>query len=158
MSCKGGDAALETYIKKFRMDVQRQLEANQFKRCTDNLTSNERIALCKLWQRWDVVIKPADKGSAVVVLSKKDYINEAERQLNNHAHYTKLHIDPTPRFILEIKSFINSMFAKGQIDKHTRDFLYHSRVARFYLLPKIHKPGNPDKTIVSSDSVLTENI
>ena len=45
-----------------------------------------------------MVIKPTDKGSAVVILSKEDYISEAERQLNNHAHYTKLDVDPTPRF------------------------------------------------------------
>ena len=95
MPPKGGDAALETYIRKFRADVQQQLEANQLKRCTDNLTSNEKIALRKLRQRRDVVIKPADKGSAVVVLSKQDYIIEAERQLNNHAHYTKLNADPS---------------------------------------------------------------
>ena len=107
-----------------------------------------------------MVIKPADKGSAVVVLSKKDYINEAERQLNSHAHYTKLGADLTPQFVVEIKSFIHSMFANGQIDKHTRDFLipHHSRVATLYLLPKIHKPGNLDSPIVSSNGAPTKNI
>ena len=97
MPPKGGDAALETYIRKFRADVKQQLEVNQLKRCTDNLTSAERIALRGLRQRTDVVIKPADKGSAVVVLSKEDYIDEAERQLNNRAHYAPLNADPTPR-------------------------------------------------------------
>ena len=96
MPPKGGDAALETYIRKFRADVKQQLDVNQPKRCTDNLTSAQRIALHRLRQRTDVVIKPADKGSAVVVLSKEDYINEAERQLNNHAHYVRLNADPTP--------------------------------------------------------------
>ena len=111
MPPKGGDAALETYIRKFRKDVQQQLEVNQLKRCCDNLTSNERIALRKLQQRTDVVIKPADKGSAVIILSKEDYINEAERQINNHAHYVRLNTDPTPRSAAEIKSFLHSMFA-----------------------------------------------
>ena len=32
------------------------------------------------------------------------------------------------------------------------------RVARFYLLPKIHKPGNPGRPIVSSNSAPTKNI
>ena len=60
---------------------------------------------------------------------------------------------------VEIQSFIHFMFANGQIDKHTRDFLipHHSRAARFYLSPKIHKPGNPGRLIVSSNSDLTEN-
>ena len=68
----------ETYIRKFRADVKQQLEANQIKRSTDNLTSTERIALRRLQQRTDVVIKLTDKGSAVVILSKEHYINEAE--------------------------------------------------------------------------------
>ena len=52
------------------------------------------------------------------------------------------------------------MFSNGQIDKHTRNFLIpnHSWVARFYLLPKIHKPGNPGRPIVSSNSTPTKNI
>ena len=135
MPPKGGDAALETYIQKFRADVKQQLEVNQPKRCTDNLTSAERIALGRLRQRMDVVIKPADKGSAVVFLSKEDYINEAEQQLNNHSPYVRLKTDPTPRSALEIKSFISSMFVNGQINKYTRDFLIlqHPWVARFYL-------------------------
>ena len=32
------------------------------------------------------------------------------------------------------------------------------RLARFYLLPKIHKPGNPGRSIVSSNNSPTENI
>ena len=74
MPPKGGDAALETYIRKFRADVQHQLKTNYSKRCT----SNERIALRQFQQHTDVVIKRADKGSVVVVLSKEDYIIEAE--------------------------------------------------------------------------------
>ena len=52
------------------------------------------------------------------------------------------------------------MFANRQIDKHTRDFLIpqHPRVAKFYLLPKLHKLGNPGRPIVSSNSAQTEII
>ena len=39
-------------------------------------------------------MKPADKGSAVVVLSTEDYIKEADRQLNNQSYYKKLDADP----------------------------------------------------------------
>ena len=122
--------------------------------------SNERIALHNLWQRTDVAIKPADKGSAVVGFSKEDYIDEVERQLNNHAHYIRLNTDPTPRSTAGIKSFIHSMFANRQIDKYTREILIPHRpwVARFYLLPKIHKPGNPCRPTVTLNSALTENI
>ena len=89
--------ALETYIKKVRTEVERQLEDNIYKRCIDNLPSTERNVLRNLWQRTDIIIKLADKGSAGVVLSKEDYIKEADRQLNNQNYYQKLDADPTHR-------------------------------------------------------------
>ena len=79
----------------------------------------------------------------VVVLSKEDYIKLADRQLNNQSYYNKLDADPTPRYASEISSFINSMFMRGKINKKIKNYLipHHPRTARFYLLPKIHKPG-----------------
>ena len=110
------DAVLETYIKKVRMDVEHLLEVNN-KRCKNNLLSVKGNALWNLQQQTDIVIKPADEGSTVVMLSKEDYIKEADRQLNNHTYYQKLDVDLTPQYASEIKSFIHSMFSRGQIDK-----------------------------------------
>ena len=52
------------------------------------------------------------------------------------------------------------MYAKGLINKKTKDFLIprHPRTAKFYLLPKIHKPGNPGRPIVASNGAPTEKI
>jgi hypothetical protein len=41
----------------------------------------ERTALQNLRSNEDIIIKPADKGSAVVVMDKSAYIQEAERFL-----------------------------------------------------------------------------
>jgi hypothetical protein len=46
-------------------------------------------------ERDDIIIKPADKGSAVVVMDKTTYIQEAERQLSDCRFYEKLDSDPT---------------------------------------------------------------
>ena len=75
-------------------------------------------------------------------------------------YYQKLDADPTPQYASEIKSFINSMFTRRQIAKQTKKYLTpdHSRTARFYLLPKIHKPGNPGRPIVCSNGAPTESI
>ena len=43
----------------------------------------------------DIIITKADKGDAVVIVGVKDYIKEAERQLNNTENYGKLQEDPT---------------------------------------------------------------
>jgi len=42
------------------------------------MTSEERAALISLRQRADIVIKPADKGGAVVVLDRNLYQQEAK--------------------------------------------------------------------------------
>ncbi|KAJ8046123.1 hypothetical protein HOLleu_09311 [Holothuria leucospilota] len=54
--------------------------------------------LQKFWQlrsNKDIIIKPADKGSAVVVMSVTDYISEGERQLSNTSIYKPLTHDAT---------------------------------------------------------------
>ena len=46
------------------------------------------------------------------------------------------------------------------IDDHTKRFLLQTdpKPGRFYILPKIHKQGNPGRPIVSSNSHPTERI
>ena len=48
----------------------------------NNLKKSELTSLEDLQQREDVVITKADKGRAVVFQDVSDYINEANRQLN----------------------------------------------------------------------------
>ena len=47
-----------------------------------NLTKSEREAFLNPQKRNDIIIK-ADKGGIVAVLDIKDYIDKANRQLNN---------------------------------------------------------------------------
>ena len=61
MPPKRTDAALETYMKETRMDVERHLENLQTKRFKDNLPPEERSTLEHLRQCTDIIIKPADK-------------------------------------------------------------------------------------------------
>ena len=50
----------------------------------DNLTKRQRYALGKLRKRKDIIIKPADKGVGIVMLTPQQ--SEAFRQLNNTNH------------------------------------------------------------------------
>lgn len=52
-----------------------------------NLTKEELVTLHSLTRNKELVIKPADKGSTVVLMDKEQYIREAERQLElNTSH------------------------------------------------------------------------
>ena len=159
MPPKDRNQTLEIYIKAIRGDTEKLLTAAKKRRTKDNLTHEERQALKHLRRHDDIVIKPADKGSAIVVQSKVDYIHEAERQLSNSTCYRKLTKDPTPDIIREVKKAVNLMYNNETIDKWTMRYLTpnHIRTAKFYLLRKIHKPGNPGRPIVSSTGSPTEN-
>ena len=62
---------------------------------SDNLTKGERTALKEVEDRNYIIIKKADKGGAVVIIDVKDYLKEAEHQLNNKDAYKKLQHNPT---------------------------------------------------------------
>ena len=149
---------LETYIQA----VSSQVRSSNFSdnRSHDNLPREERQALSSLRTRTDIIIKPADKGSAVVVMDRQQYIDEAMRQLNNQSHYQLLNSDPTTDFSAQIQSTLDDMKDRECLSQKAHKFLspINTKAARFYLLPKIHKPGNPGRPILSGNGSPTENI
>lgn len=64
---------------------------NQFhvERIKPNLTTEETRALTELKENKQIIIKPADKGSAVVILDREQYLEEGYRQLNDRTYYLK---------------------------------------------------------------------
>ena len=135
--------SLETYVQTVSSQIHSTDTLN--KRPHDNLPRDERQALSSLQNRSDIIIKPADKGSAVVVMDRKQYIDEALRHLDNQSHYALLDSDPTCDFSQQIQSTLDDMKEREHLSEKAHKFLSPSNAkpARFYLLPKIHKPGNP---------------
>lgn len=111
-----------------------------------NISSQEIRALQELKSNRNIVIKPADKGSAVVVLGRKQYVFEAERQLNNAQYYEKLEKPIYPQTIPMVASILEVLQKKKFINSKQKKYLLgdlEPRERRFYILPKIHKdPGN----------------
>ena len=62
----------------------------QSKKNIPNLTADERLDLCNPKRNTEVVIREADKGSAVVVMSRERYIAEAIRQLSDTDVYQEV--------------------------------------------------------------------
>ncbi|XP_071504653.1 uncharacterized protein [Diadema antillarum] len=150
--------SLETYIEAVSSQVH---SADTLDIAShDNLPKEERQALSSLKNRSDIIIKPADKGSAVVVMDRQQYIDEAMKHLRNPSHYTLLDFDPTNNFSQQIQSTLDDMKEHEHLTKKAHKFLspVNAKPARFYLLPKIHKPGNPGRPILSGNGSPTENI
>ena len=128
----------------------------------DNLSKSERLAISELKNLQNVVIKPADKGSMVVLLNKSDYIREAEKQLSDKNFYINTDEDLTHYHMKQVKKVVLDMYQQEYIDEKCKDYLceFTPKTARFYLLPKIHKniippPGRP---IISANECPTEKI
>jgi len=114
-----------------------------------NISLQDLRALRELRNLKHIVIKPADKGSAVVILSRDQYILEVERQLNDLIYYKKLekpiYFDTIPM----VKEILDSLKQKKFIIERQKRYLMgelEPRERRFYILPKIHK--DPEKWTV----------
>ena len=134
-----------------------------------NLETAEIEALKELQHTNSIVIKPADKGNAVVIMDREQYIWEGLRQLNNSEHYKKLETPIYPQNIQLIKEILDNLFHEGYLNKKQREYFLGDttpRSRRFYLLPKIHKdkanwslphiipPGRPIVSDCSSETYL----
>ncbi|XP_021341474.1 uncharacterized protein LOC110442280 [Mizuhopecten yessoensis] len=151
----GLDANLDSFINVTNYMIK---TSNPPEPTRVNVNKMERLALKNRQQRDDLVIKPAYKGGAIVFMNKTDYINEALRQLNNPEHYLLLPANRTNQIISEINQFIQNHRSKLPPDIAKYNVIKQARTPLFYLLPEIHKPGNPGRPIVSASGGPTEKL
>lgn len=150
------DSCLDLYIAAVQKDIVREYNRHLGKR--DNLTKAERASLKSLSTRNDVIIKPADKGGAIVILSTEDYLREGYRQLSDSKFYEPLTGDPTPQQTHIVTSKLKELLDSGEITINEYNIMKPSdpTPGRFYMLPKIHKAGNPGRPIISGIGTVTE--
>ena len=115
-----------------------------------HITREERNAIKSLKQDRNIVIFQVDKGAAVVVQNRQDYLNEACKQLNgrdenNEEVYCHTTHDPTDHFVYKVRDAVREAESKGVIDSNTADYLIvdDPRPGNIYFVPKIHKPQRP---------------
>lgn len=108
-----------------------------------NLDREETAALKSLQENRDIVIKPADKGGAIVLIDREAYVSEALRQLDNPKYYKQLEEPIYPNNIDKINTILDKLCLSDKINKKQYKFLSADpdsvRARTFYLLPKIHK-------------------
>ena len=84
------DAAIELYLSSLE---EKLIKAEVPKDKLNSLTKSEQKALYDLKNDKSIVIKSADKGLAVVVWDREDYIKEAEKELADEQVYEKVSKD-----------------------------------------------------------------
>ena len=95
-----------------------------------------------------------------MILNTNDYISEAIREINNEEYQIKVEKDLTCYHEQLINQCIDEMINNRNPDKRTGQLLRrkNSRTTIFYLLPKIHKPKNPGRPVISSVNSHTEKL
>ena len=128
---------------------------------TPTTTKEERDALHSLSKDEGIVILPADKGNATVILDKDEYEQKAMEILAKPP-FRKLKRDPTKRNESRVNDGLKRLLNRKAIDKATynslRVSLNGSRPPLFYGSVKIHKPDRPLRPIVSATGSSTYNL
>ena len=100
----------------------------------------------------DRIILTADKGIALVIIEKKDYIKKAKQLLQDTNTYKTIQADPTSK----LKNGLITKLKKIKLDTRLDDTTYRRMyptgavIPKFYGLPKVHKENIPLRPIVSS--------
>ena len=149
--------AVDSFVNRCREEIK-HLPLDKIPK-RSNLSKEERTAISSIKNRDDLVIKPADKGGAVVAWRKDLYVIEANRQLSDSTFYRKDSSDLTESNNKIILKTLNDEINKGSLpDGALNLIIKNPRCGKFYLLPKIHKVNNPGRPVVSACSCPTEII
>ena len=151
-------------------ELDQQIRDVRLVKDKSNLCPGQINALKQLKHKKHIIIKKADKGSAIVVMNKADYIYEADRQLNDVRYYKKISEPIFLKTAEKYKEIIQSLGKQKILQPKQVKHLMPKEDARdrhFYLLPKIHKDVNkwtlknrmpPGRPIVSDCSSESYNI
>ena len=93
-----------------------------------------------------------DKGGAIVIVDVDDYVQEANRQLDNNEFKKKLTIDTTEINQIKVNRTINELKSLHLLNEKVANNLLSSeaKIPQFKMLPKVHKKANSGRPMVSS--------
>ncbi|XP_071452179.1 uncharacterized protein [Hetaerina americana] len=120
-----------------------------------NTFKEEREALQALRRKTDIMVLPADKGNATVIMKKEECHSKIREVLSDTA-YVRLSRDPTDAIMRKTSELLKKAEIPAEITKHLRP--QAPAPPRLYGLPKNHKTGAPLRPIVSAISSPTYNL
>ncbi|UYV70929.1 hypothetical protein LAZ67_8001139 [Cordylochernes scorpioides] len=151
-------ASIETSIKnladsnkeKIRTEVIPILK-NLTRQNKTNINHEERKAISFLKENNNIIISPSDKGKNTVIMDIADYDSKIHQLLQDKEIYELLTINPLQNIIKDFNRNLNRIKRTHKLDNKVVEKIRASKrdLPIFYGLPKIHKPNNPLRPIVS---------
>ena len=152
----GRDRHLDLYIELVKNDIVDNLKRSG----SLNISKDEQQAFYDLLHNKDIVIRPADKGSGIVVVNRGDYIRSLEEEMEKSSSYSETKENLVDQGYKKVKKLVNSMYRNGAISSDMKEYLIPRYVEPGKLKgnPKLHKTGAPYRTIVSGINTATERL
>ena len=128
------DVAIEIYLSRLEEQI---LGISERGKNYSNLSEAEQEALKNLRNDETIIIKPADKGSGVVVWDREYYLKEAENHLSNESSYRECFSDPTNHLLDTIRDCLSNIREMGDVNEQTLEYFMvnNPRLGKFYLSP-----------------------
>ncbi|CAJ0931730.1 unnamed protein product [Ranitomeya imitator] len=140
----------EDVLYKMVRELRSRRKTSAVEHILQYISREEYRSLMDLKHNRNLIIKPADKGGAIVVLDQTYYINEILSQLSDTNTYMPVSNNPTFEIGRQISNLVSHYLSLGVIDQKLGDFLinHHPVIPVLHTLPKIHKdllrtPGRP---------------
>jgi Reverse transcriptase (RNA-dependent DNA polymerase) len=127
----------------FRYEIRKAIDKD--KRPAQNITKEEHQALKSLKTDMSIVILPADKGKATVVLDSEEYDKKIKNIISDN---TKFKLIGKRNPITRIEKEAKQLVKRAGLEKIV-DIKEKCKPPHIYGLPKIHKADTPLRPVVS---------
>ena len=114
-----------------------------------NISKTERQAIKSLQDDNVIIILPADKGNATMVMDRVECSNKLV-DLIGSCGYSKVKKDPTLKMERKLSQILGKNEDLIPQTKYRQLIQHYSKLPHIYGLPKIHKDGIPFRPIVSN--------
>jgi hypothetical protein len=138
----GVNAPLGVFLNNFERGLRDRMNQSLAEGLKPNLSSSERKALLELRRRFELVLKPSDKGSVVVALKRPDYIREGNRYFAETGAYEQIPDSMQSENFRQLKDIIDGMVHHGFLTDTEGVLLANwtqQGYREMYFLLKIHK-------------------
>ncbi|XP_055584738.1 uncharacterized protein LOC129737602 [Uranotaenia lowii] len=152
---------VETAIRSSKLstaqkDCARAEVADVLRKGINGKSNVKEIQIAKELRRKEVFYVKADKGNSVVIMDKTDYNGLMQAKIDEGPYRVRRE-DPLPEMVKEVEKTLKDCgpilgFAPGALKVSA------PIVPRIKGLPKIHKPGNEMREIISGVNAPTEKV
>ena len=144
-------------VEELRAETSRLLKQEQPPNIA-NITKEEHRAIKELRKDQSRIVLTADKGDAMVIMDKQQYMDKATTLLQDTNTYSTIPKDPTNKLKNKLISILRDIKHTGGLKDTTYCKVYPTVSPKCYGLPKIHKVGTLLRPIVSSRGSITHEV